>query len=166
MTSDRVPDDIVRRIQSEETPTDPCGPHCHQGAIIEALVEDVKGLRWDARERHRVVLERLSELSGAVGDLQHLVSQLAITAARTAQTAADASETANHAALSAAEASRLAPRDSVAPSGRHGLPRRTRGLLYALGVVLAGAGTTLATRCVEAHSPTPVPAAQQDHGGQ
>jgi hypothetical protein len=162
--SDRVPDDVLRRIQEEATPTD-CGPHCHQGAVLDALIEELRGMRSDSRDRHRATMRELSETKGAVADLQAQFGQLALLQARTS---ALAGETASHMALPPQEAARRAPRDSVAPSGRGGVPRRTRGLLAALGVVLGAAAATAATaatRCVEARLPTPVPAAQQGHGG-
>lgn len=159
---ERVPGDLVHRLQDEQTPTDPCGPHCHQGAVLEALIDELKGMRHDGRERHRATMSELSLLKGSVSDLQVQFARLAVEQARTANLAG---ETASHQALTPQDAARMAPRDSVAPSGRVGVTRRTRGLLYALGVVLAGAGTTVVTRCVEAQSPTPVPAAQQTVDG-
>jgi hypothetical protein len=159
--SDRVPDDVLRRIQEEATPTD-CGPHCHQGAVLDALIEELRGMRSDSRDRHRATMRELSETKGAVADLQTQFAQLALVSARTS---ALAGETASHMALSPQEATRRAPRDSVAPSGRGGLRRRTQGLLWALGVVLAGAGATVADRCVPAKSPQPASADGQQHAG-
>lgn len=160
MTADRVPDDVVRRLQDEQTPTD-CGPHCHQGAVLEALVDEIKGLRRDARDRHRAVLSELADAKGAISDLQVQFGQLAIVQARTA---ALAGETASHQALSAEDAARHATRDSVAPS-RSGSRRPSSRLLWALGVVLAGAAATVADRCVPAQTHASTPPPEQRHAG-
>jgi len=160
VTADRVPRDVLDRIQAEETPID-CGPHCHQGAVLEALVDEIRGLRRDARDRHRAVLSELADAKGAISDLQVQFGQLAMVQARTA---ALAGETASHQALSAEDAARRAPRDSVAPS-RSGSRRPSSRLLWALGVVLAGAAATVADRCVPSrpHASTPPP--EQWHAG-
>lgn len=136
---DRVPDDVVRRIQDEETPTDPsvdCGPHCHQGAVLEALIDELKGMRRDSRDRHRAVMLELSSVKGNVSDLQIQFARLAVEQVRTANTVG---ETASHQALTAEDAARHAPRrDSVAPARRR-LSRAAYGLAAAVLTLIGSA---------------------------
>ena len=132
---ERVPGDLVHRLQDEQTPTDTCGPHCHQGAVIEALIDEIKGMRQDNRERHRVVMGELSEVKGNVGDLQAQFAQLAMLSARTATLAG---ETASHQAMSPQDAARLAP-ESEPPPHRRKLPQWVFNLLAGIGAMISGA---------------------------
>lgn len=130
--TDRVPGDLVHRLQDEQTP---CGPHCHQSALIDALIDDLKADRAAASIRHRAVMHELSAVKGGLADMQQLVSQLAVTTARTAQTAADADSTAAHTRL------QLETRPSLRPANRR-VPRWVYSLAAGIGAML---GTAVAT---------------------
>jgi hypothetical protein len=169
--TDRVPDDVLRRIQDDDTPTIPpgCAPECHQGARIDALTGEVRRLRDERGEDRRAILEALSGLTGtvrglevAVGAVQGQVTQLALVSARTATLAG---ETASHQAMTPAEAEQAAPSMAPVSRRRSRLPKPAQTALAAAGIVLGAAAATAVTRCTEALAPTGGQPAPQSAGG-
>jgi len=133
--SDRVPDDVVRRLQVEDTPP-ACGPHCHQAALIESLGEWLQRRAETEDERHRELLGAVAEVRGGLRTLQDQVVRMAVAQV----------ETATAEATQRVRALRLPDSDppaSLPPAaGRSRLPRWAYGLAAGIGTVVGTAVTT------------------------
>lgn len=130
--TDRVPDDVVRRLQAEETPP-ACAPHCHQAALIESLGEWLQRRAETDDERHRQLLAGLSEVRTGLRTLEDQVLRLSLTQAE----------------LATAEATQRARAIRVVPESEPPVSAEKRRIPKWVYGVAAGVGTTVGAAVVE-----------------